>query len=60
MAAAARSVVLHAPDRAEYRAVAAEAAVSLIAAMTEADRNAFMTFVSSLSRTPKVASLSRV
>ncbi|KAK9842050.1 hypothetical protein WJX81_006195 [Elliptochloris bilobata] len=55
LAALARHVVLKAPDRAEARALAATAAVSLVALLQAPGRGRFVAFVARLSRTPKVA-----
>ncbi|KAK9813253.1 hypothetical protein WJX72_011494 [[Myrmecia] bisecta] len=55
VAALARHVILKAPDRAEYRALAAEAAVALVAHLPAAEQHTFVMFVARLSRTPKVS-----
>ena len=57
MAALARHVLLKAPDRAEPRAAAVEAAVSLVGALGAAEHQQMVVFMARLSRTPKVRSL---
>lgn len=54
VAALARHVLLKAPDRAEPRAAAVEAAVSLVGALGAAEHQQMVVFMARLSRTPKV------
>ncbi|KAL3140652.1 hypothetical protein ABBQ32_005218 [Trebouxia sp. C0010 RCD-2024] len=52
--ALARHVVLKAPDKAEYRAVATEAAASLVVQLPAVNQHQFVLFAARLARTPKV------
>ena len=53
--ALARHVVLKAPDKADYRAVATEAAVTLMSQLPTINQHQFVLFAARLARTPKVA-----
>ena len=55
VAGLARHVVLKAPDKAEFRAAAAESAVTLMQALPTANQHQFVLFAARLSRTAKVA-----
>jgi len=52
--ALARHVVLKAPDKADYRAVATEAAVTLMCQLPTLNQHQFVLFAARLARTPKV------
>lgn len=52
--ALARHVVLKAPDKADYRAVATEAAVKLVMQLPAVNQHHFVLFAARLARTPKV------
>lgn len=54
VAAAARNVVLRAPDKADARTAAVSCAVALVRALPRSDQHRFVVFVARLSRTPKV------
>ena len=53
--ALAKHVVLKAPDRAEHRAIAADAAVQLTQMLPAQDQYAFVVFAACLSRSAKVS-----
>jgi hypothetical protein len=53
VAALARHVVLKAPDKADFRSLAAAAAVVLVAELPTAHQHAFMVFTARLSRASK-------
>lgn len=55
--ALARHVVLKAPDKANYRAVATEAAVELVTELPAMNQHQFVLFAARLARTPKVTAL---
>lgn len=59
VAALARYVVLKTPDKADFRSLAVDCAIKLIADLPTADRNRFVVFVARLSRTAKVVQLVR-
>ena len=52
--ALARHVVLKAPDKADYRAVATEASVGLMVQLPVISQHQFVLFAARLARTPKV------
>ena len=52
--ALARHVVLKAPDKADYRAVATEASVSLMMQLPIISQHQFVLFAARLAQTPKV------
>ena len=52
--ALARHVVLKTPDKADFRAVAAEASVALVSNLPVISQHQFVLFAARLSRTPKV------
>ena len=54
MAALARHTVLKAPDKADFRALAAAAAADLVAQLPTAHQHMFVGFIARLARTPKV------
>lgn len=53
--ALARHVVLKAPDKADYRAVATEAAAILVLQLPAVNQHQFVLFAARLARTPKVS-----
>ena len=55
--ALARHVVLKAPDKADYRAVATEAAVALMSQLPIMNQHQFVLFAARLARTAKVSLL---
>jgi len=55
--ALARHVVLKAPDKADYRAVATEAAVALMSHLPVMNQHQFVLFAARLARTAKVCHL---
>ena len=50
-------MVLKAPDKADYRATATEAAVDLITELPAMNQHQFVLFAARLARTPKVIAL---
>ena len=57
--ALARHVVLKAPDKADHRAVATEAAVALMSHLPTMSQHQFVLFAARLARTPKVGTQSK-
>lgn len=55
--ALARHVILKAPDKADYRAVATEAAVNLMTQLPAMNQHQFVLFAARLGCTPKVTAL---
>ncbi len=51
-----RHSLLQAPDKADFRTVAAEASVALVSSLPPADRQQFVIFAARLSRTAKASS----
>lgn len=54
VAALARHIVMKAPDKADFRALAADAAVGLIKELPAPAQSGYCAFLARLSRTPKV------
>ena len=55
--ALARHVVLKVPDKADYRAIATEAAVDLTTELPAMNQHQFVLFAARLARTPKVTAM---
>lgn len=55
VAAVVRHIVIRAPDKADFRATAADSAMALLAHLAPAAQREFCVFVIRLSRTPKVS-----
>ena len=54
VAALARHIVMKAPDKADFRSLAADAAVGFIKELPAAAQSGYCAFLARLSRTPKV------
>jgi hypothetical protein len=53
--ALARHMVLKVPDKADFRALAAQGAAELVAELPTAHQHTFVVFITRLSRTPKAS-----